>query len=412
MSLAEIDVAIIGAGPYGLSLAAHLRARGAGFRIFGPPMKFWRDMPRGVNLKSLAFATNVFVPEEGFTFPEWCRARNLEDFEPCTMDSFAAYGLWMKDRFVPEVEPVEVTNVSARGRGFAISLATGEQLSARRVVLATGLSYFARSPAALAGLPPELASHTFDHTAYARFAGKEVAVLGAGASAIEAGALLHEAGARSQVLVRAREAIFHTRLDRVRPLSQRLLRPVSVLGQGLRNWAIEKVPLGVRLLPERPRVRFVARHLGPSAPWWIHDRVIGKVPIHVSTEVLAAERTGDRVRLHLREGGSAQRIIEVDHVVAGTGYDLDVDRLSLLDPGLRARLRRVERAPALSFHFESSVSGLYFIGPISSLSFGPLFRFVCGSGYAAPVVARHLAGPAGEVTGAVRRWAAAALSAG
>jgi FAD-dependent urate hydroxylase len=410
MSLDEADVVVVGAGPYGLSLAAHLRARRVAFRIFGPPMKFWRDMPRGVNLKSLAFATNVFVPEEGFSFPEWCRARGLEDFEPCTMESFAAYGLWMKDRFVPEVEPVEVTQVSVRGRGFEVAVATGERLAARRVVLAIGLSYFARLPAALSGLPPDLASHTFFHRDYARFAGKEVAVLGAGASAIEAGALLHEAGARAEVLVRANEAIFHGCDARDRPLIERLRRPSSVLGPGFRNWAIEKLPLGLRAVPERQRVRFVARHLGPAAPWWIHDRVVGKVPIRTNTEVVAAERAGDRVRLHLREHGAAQRALEVDHVVAGTGYELDLDRLSVLDLDLRARLRRVVRAPALSFHFESSVRGLYFIGPVSSLSFGPLFRFVCGSAYTAPAVARHLAGPVREVPLAVRRWAAAVRS--
>jgi thioredoxin reductase len=410
MSFDDVDVVIVGAGPYGLSLAAHLRARGVAFRIFGPPMKFWRNMPRGVNLKSLAFATNIHVPEEGFTFPEWCRSRSLEDFEPCTMESFATYGLWMKDRFVPGVEPVEVAKVSTRGRGFVVALATGELLSARRVVFATGLSYFARMPAALAGLPPELASHTFGHTDYARFAGKEVAVLGAGASAIEAGALLHEAGARSQVLVRAREAVFHGRTNRERPLSERLRCPLSVLGAGRMNWAIEKVPFALRMVPERRRVRFVTRYLGPASPWWIHDRVVGKVPIRVNTQVVASERVGDRVRLHLREEGMEGRTLEVDHVVAGTGYEFDLDRVSILDSDLRARVRRVERAPALSFHFESSVSGLYFIGPVSSLSFGTLFRFVCGAEYAAPAVARHLAGPVREMTGAVRRWATAVRS--
>src|SRR5258708_21925519 len=111
----ESDVAIVGSGPYAISLAAHLKGLGVEFRIFGPPMRFWRAMPRGINLKSFAYATNVYVPAKGHTFPEWCRAQGLEDFEPCTMASFAAYGIWMKDRFVPEVEPVEVSNVSIDG---------------------------------------------------------------------------------------------------------------------------------------------------------------------------------------------------------------------------------------------------------------------------------------------------------
>jgi thioredoxin reductase len=405
MTLDETDVAIVGPGPYGLSLAAQLRARGVSFRIFGPPMKFWRDMPRGINLKSFAFATNLVVPERGFTFPEWCRSRGLEDLEPCTMDSFATYGLWIKDRFVPEVEPALVTNISSRGRGFELTLATGEQLRSRRVVLSTGLSYFANLPAELRDLPPELASHTFDHTNYDRFAGQEIAVLGAGASAVEAAALAHESGARAHLLVRDTELVFHDRTPKNRSLAERFKYPLSVLGQGRKNWLIEKLPLALRLIPEERRARIAMGYLPPASPWWIRDRFEGNVAVRVRTKVVSAERAGSRVRLRLRENGS-EGALEVDHVVAGTGYDFDLDRLSMLDADLRQRMRRIVRAPALSINFESSVDGLYFLGPVAALSFGPLFRFVCGAKYAVPAVARHLAGPARELTLAARRWTA------
>src|ERR1700733_14759532 len=108
----ETDVVIVGAGPYALALAAQLRARGVEFRIFGPPMKFWRDMPPGLNLKSLAFATSVYVPQHGQTFPEGGRASGVGDHEPFTMESFAAYGMEMQRRFVPDLEPVEVRRVA------------------------------------------------------------------------------------------------------------------------------------------------------------------------------------------------------------------------------------------------------------------------------------------------------------
>jgi FAD-dependent urate hydroxylase len=405
MTLDETDVAIVGPGPYGLSLAAQLGARGVSYRIFGPPMKFWRDMPLGINLKSFAFATNLVVPERGFTFPEWCRSRALEDDEPCTMQSFATYGLFIKDRFVPDVEPAPVTNVATRGRGFEITLATGERLRSRRVVISTGLSYFANLPAELRDLGPELASHTFDHTDYARFAGQDVAVLGAGASAVEAAALAHESGARARLLVRDAEVVFHSRMNKDRSLIERLRYPLSVIGPGRKNWILEKVPLALRILPEERRARLSSRYLPPAAPWWIRDRFDGNVAVSVLTKLVSAERKGNRVRLRLLENGS-ERVIEVDHVVAGTGYDFDLDRLSMLDPELRKRMRRILRGPALSLNFESSVPGVYFLGPVASLSFGPIFRFVCGAGYAAPAVARHLAGPVRELTRAARRWAA------
>ncbi len=405
----ETDVAIVGSGPYALSLAAHLRARGVELRIFGPPMKFWRDMPAGINLKSFAFATNVYVPEPGHSFPEWCRAQGLEDFEPCTMASFAAYGMAMKDRFVPGVEDVLVRRVAIAGAGgFGVELATGERLRARRVVFATGLSHLEYTPEVVARLPRELGTHTADLVDYSVFRGKEVAVLGAGASAIEAGAMVHEAGGSAQVLVREKEAVFHGRMDTNRSLYQRLRKPVSVIGPGMKNRIFQALPLSVFFIPERRRVRFVNGYLGPAAPWWIKDRVDGKVPIHPRTLVVGAEPAGQRVRLRLRVQGEGERTLEVDHVISGTGYVPDLDRLPYLDPGLRGRMRRVERGPSLSMSFESTVEGAYFVGPVAALCFGPLFRFVCGADYAAPALARHLAGPVPRIRRALRRLGVAA----
>ena len=58
-----VDVAIIGAGPYGLSLAAHLQAAGVSYRHFGSPMWLWRQaMPQGMYLKSQGFASTSPTP--------------------------------------------------------------------------------------------------------------------------------------------------------------------------------------------------------------------------------------------------------------------------------------------------------------------------------------------------------------
>jgi FAD-dependent urate hydroxylase len=211
MSIEDADVLIVGAGPYGLSLASRLRERRVSFRIIGRPMKFWRDMPNGVNLKSPAFGTNICVPERGHTFPEWCRSRTLEDFEPCTMQSFAEYGLWMQERFVPDVELEEAISVVPAVRGFDVTLSTGRRVNARRIVFATGLSNMARIPEVLRDLPRELVVHTSCLSDYSNFHGKEVAVIGGGASAIEAAALVHEAGGRAQVLVREAKAVTASR---------------------------------------------------------------------------------------------------------------------------------------------------------------------------------------------------------
>jgi thioredoxin reductase len=390
MSIEDADVLIVGAGPYGLSLASQLRKRRVSFRIIGRPMQFWRDMPIGINLKSPALGTNIYVPERGHTFPEWCRRRGLEDFEPCTMQSFAEYGLRMQERFVPDVELEEATSVLPAVRGFDVALSNGRRVNARRIVFATGLSNLARIPEVLRDLPRELASHTYFLSDYSSFRGKEVAVIGGGASAIEAAALVHEAGGSAQVLVRGTEAVFHDRSDRVRPLLEQIREPMTVMGAGRRHWILQHFPLVVHFLPEARRVRFVQRYLGPSAPWWIKDRVVGKVPIHIKSELTGAWPVGDRVRLTVRSEGHVERQMEVDRVIAGTGYDADLARLPYLDSVLRKRILCTERAPSLSMSFECSVKGLYFIGPMSAMSFGPLFRFVAGADFTVRALARHL----------------------
>jgi FAD-dependent urate hydroxylase len=354
-------------------------------------MHFWRSMPKGLNLKSLGFATNICVPQPGHSFPEWCRRQGLEDVEPCSMESYAAYGLEIQQRFVPELEPQEVAMVRSAGEHrFEVTLSNGDIVHARNVVSATGLAGLAYTPEALHGLGEQL-THTSDLHSYSHFAGKSVAVIGAGASAIEAAALVHEAGGAAQLLVRDAQATFNTRAPPDRPLMSRMLTPDTVIGAGLKNWLIQSLPWAFYFIPERRRTRLANGWLPPTAPWWIRDRFEGKVNVQLRTTVASAKTDGHRVTLSLRTSGGSEHAMSFDHVVAGTGYALDIDRLPYLDADLRLRVLRVGRSPTLSLRFESSVPGLYFLGPLSALNFGPVFRFVAGARFAAPSVATRLA---------------------
>ena len=137
------------------------------------------------------------------------------------------------------------------------------------------------------------------------------------------------------------------------------------------------------------RTRFLKDYLPPEGAWWLRNRIENFVPVHLSTNVAEARRdaTG-RVALRLLVGGK-ERCITVDHVVAGSGYDIDVERVAFFDPQLRAALSR-RGCSKLNARFEASIPGLYFIGPLSQMSFGPLFRFVVGADYTARTVAAHL----------------------
>jgi cation diffusion facilitator CzcD-associated flavoprotein CzcO len=397
----DSDVAIVGSGPYALSLAAHLRALGVEFRIFGPALKFWRDQAPGGFLKTAGETMGLALPERAPSFVAWC-AHQGEGNDPRSMSAFTNYALAMQRTFVPELEPAEVTRVSYAGGGaLELTLGHGERLTARRVVFATGLAHMASIPDVLSHLPPELLAHTAEVRDYTAYRGLDVAVVGGGASAIEAGIAVHEAGGCPEVLVRKDAVTFDERPRAARTSFERLRHPSSVFGYGLRGRALQAAPFAIRFVTASRRARIVASRLAPSAAWWSEERMADEVPLCTGTEILAAERHGDRIRLQLRTP-SGECSTEVDRIIAGTGYTADVDRLPFLDEELRQRIGRVGRAPALSSAFQSSLESAFFVGPMAAESCGPVFRFVAGARCAGPALALHLAGPVRAVVSAVR----------
>jgi FAD-dependent urate hydroxylase len=389
-TLDPVDVAIVGAGPYGLAIASHLGQLGVPYRIFGEPMRFWRAMPQQLFLKSFAFATTIDNPQN-LTFKAWCTERKLEDREPCSVESFVQYGEWLQKKLVPNVEPVDVKHVEQLpSGGFGLTLENGQRLTAKRVVMAVGLTYFRRLPQVLKGLPSSLVTHTSERADRDKFAGKSVAVVGAGASAMEAATLLHEAGARVQLIVRNTQTIFHDQTPKERPLLDRIRAPLSVVGADRIGWTLQHFPLLPFYAPDSFRVKLTKRFLGPSGSWWLKPRFEGKFPVNLRTDIASARPDGDGVTLRLTQAGQGERDLHVDHVVCGTGFQVDIDRLSILDEKVRKSLARIESAPRLNLNFESNVPGLFFVGAMSTFSFGPLFRFVTGTAFTAPRISRHL----------------------
>jgi cation diffusion facilitator CzcD-associated flavoprotein CzcO len=386
----ETDIVIVGAGPYGLSIAAFLRAQGTEHRIFGPAMALWRAMPKGMFLKSLDFATNVYAPRRGFTLVEYCRERGISSAEPFSMGLFADYGEWAQQQLVPHLEKTPVQKVSHRNGAFEVRLEDGTEVKARRVVMATGLTFFEVMPGPLKGLPRELVSHTADNPDFEQFRGKDVAVLGAGQSALQAAVLIHESGGRPQLISRCGGAAFADPPIHPRPLRHRILHPMSVLGASRTGFALQHIPFGFHYLPEARRLHLSKTLYGPWGAWWLAPRYHGNVPGIPFTNVVHAAPRDGRLALRLRNVQTHQeRELIVDHLTSGTGYEPDVDAIPLLDRDLASRIARVDKSPRLSIDFESSVPGLHFVGASAAHSFGPMFRFVSGAGIAAPALAKH-----------------------
>jgi thioredoxin reductase len=390
------DVAIIGAGPYGLSIAAHLHANKIPFRIFGTPMSTWRHhMSGGTFLKSFGFASSLYDPGDTYTLERYCKERGLpysDVTDPVSIENFIDYGMEFQRRLVPNLEQTDIVAVTRAPEGFALTTQTGEHLLARRVVLAVGITYFSNVPEIFANLPEDLTSHSSQHTDVGKFNGQTVAVVGAGASAADISGLLQEAGAQVHMIARADTIHFHDPPEpEPRPLVKRLLFPRSGLGQNWPALLCTDWPLAFHALPAKFRIRAVKNVNGPAPGWFAKSKVVGHVDMHLGTSLNGASANSGGVVLHLSKSDGTAKDLHVDHVIAATGYRVKLQRLDFVDPDLRRQIKTVHEAPALSTSFESSVPGLYLVGLAASISFGPLCRFAYGAKFTAPRIAQHLA---------------------
>jgi lysine/ornithine N-monooxygenase len=387
--LDSIDLAIVGAGPYGLSVAAHLAAldRPPRLRVFGEPMSFWSEhMPVGMLLRSPWAASSLSDPDDALTLDAFRVENHLSFGAPVPLECFTSYGQWFQRQVVPEVDTRRVTCIEAQAGSYGITLANGERVRAGRVVVATGIGYFPFIPQAFRELPPELASHSSAHRDLGRFAGQEVLVVGAGQSALESAALLHEAGAKVEVLARTDSIQWLGRFPILHrwPLQPLLYAPPDV-GPALLSQLVARPDL-YRRAPRPLQDRWGPWAIRPAGAGWLEHR-LGSVPITASREVRHSAPEGERVRLTLDDG--SQRV--ADHVLLGTGYRIDLRRYPFLDGGLLSTIRSVRGYPVLDAGFESSARGLHFVGAPAAWSFGPLMRFVAGAGFTSRAVAGRVA---------------------
>jgi FAD-dependent urate hydroxylase len=383
------DVTILGAGPYGLATAAHLRAiPGLDVRIFGDPMWFWKNqMPAGMLLRSDWGASQLWDPTHQFSLEAYQAEIGDKFSSPVPLEGFVKYGLWFQRKAVPNLDNRKVAQVEPEGSGFRLTLGDGDVLNTRRVIIAAGICPFARRPAEFNNLPPELVSHSSENVPLSRFQGKKVAVVGGGQSALESAVLLAEAGAQVELLVRGAAPKYlgwRKKIKSLGPISKLFYSWTDVGPAGISN--LVSAPGVLRMFPRDSQDYLRKRSIRPAGAGWLKPR-LQRVIMTCGRAVTSAKTAGQQLRITLDDG--TERTL--DHLLLGTGYKIDVTRYDFLAPGTLAKIQTADGFPQLDGAFESSLPGLHFLGAPAAWSYGPLMYFVSGTKYAARKLARSLA---------------------
>lgn len=351
-------------------------------------------MPKGMQLKSDGFASDLYDPERKSTIKRYCTEHGIpydDLLVPVNLDTFVNYGLAFQQERVPTLEDKQVVGLTRIQGGFRVTLDDRTKLDARKVVVATGISYIANIPPVLERLDSAHRSHTSDHHELGHFAGKKVIVVGGGSSATDIAVLIHEAGGKVELVARHPVGFHSPPRPEGRPLLERIRRPHLGLGPSLRSTFYTALPGAFHALPRSKRLAIVRRHLGPVGGYFVKDRLVGSVPIHVGYSLEDARYVDGQATVVFRHKDGSTLTREADHVISATGYKVSLEKMPFFDEALRRQVALEENYPRLSRKFESSVAGLHFIGVHAAGSFGPLMRFALGAGYTSKVLSAHLA---------------------
>jgi cation diffusion facilitator CzcD-associated flavoprotein CzcO len=388
----KCDVAVLGAGPYGLSAAAHLRRlKGLDVRIFGEPMSFWeQNMASGMLLRSNWTATQIAGPDDSVTLEAFQHATGKLFSMPVPLNCFVQYGRWYQEQVVPDVDRRQVARVDPDTGGFRLGLSDGDTLQSRRVIIAGGIGPFAWKPPEFKDLPSALVSHTSEHCDLNKFAGKTVLIIGGGQSALESAALIHESKGAVEVFARTR--VIHwlqgfasrTLHHGLGPLVRRTLYAPTDVGPAGLSQLLARPDL-LRRMPRFLQDRLRKRAVRPAGARWLIDR-LKSVPLHLGRSVVSVQVTGDKVKVRFDDG----TVRLVNHVLLGTGYKVDISKYDFLSPTLIDSIRRANGYPELGTGLETSVKGLHIVGAPGARSFGPVMQFVSGTHYTSRALLRSI----------------------
>ena len=361
----KTELLIIGAGPFGLALAAQAQHEQIEHLIVGKPMEFWRaNMPKGMFLRSAC--DWHFDPQNVNTIEAYLQSqgKSPKDVEPLSLEFYLTYTDWFQKQQNIEPLPVYIKQLDRANEQFVATTINGDVIEANNVVLAPGFRHFAHIPADLkAKLPAGSFQHTCEYVDFTDAANKRYLIIGGRQSAFEWAALLLEAGAAAVHLSHRHASPAYAVADWswVKPLVDNMVDDPNWFRRLSQK---EKDDISYRMWSEG-RLKIEP---------WLESRLRDKrVKVWPETEIMScvANESGE-LEVRLTNGEA----ITVDKVVLATGYKVDIARLPVLANGnLLEQIETRNGFPVLDDHFETSVPGLFITSMPAMQDFGPFFGF-------------------------------------
>jgi len=360
-SAEPVDLAIIGAGPAGLSLAAWAQESGISYQVFGEPLSFWKRHIPPLCLRSPPVATNLSSPRPGHTYLDFARDHGIEDGPQIEMSDFIGYATEFCDTHGIRTSHGFIQTIQYRDNCWGLKYGE-ETLLAKNVAIAIGLNGSQRNP----GLPDAMSpmwNYVGNIHDYGRFKGQRVAVVGGGQSGVEAALLAAGAGADVHLAIREDGVKF---------------RSLHAPGEWFYRNLFKHSRLLMPLLPGFAQDRLLAYLLEGTAEPALKDRLEqGDITLHTNASIAPIETHSATfvIRRPCKEP------VDVDYVIVAAGFNYDIRKMKMF-----VDLPILERGglPILNRYAMSSMPNLYFTGMSALRLVGPQCQFVSGSGVMSP----------------------------
>jgi cation diffusion facilitator CzcD-associated flavoprotein CzcO len=379
----KTDLLIVGAGPFGLAMAAYAKHLGIEHLVVGKSMGFWKaNMPKGMYLRS---ACDWHLdPLNVDTIEKFVGTKGLstKDVEPLSLEFYLSYARWFQEQKRILVLPALVRKLDwneSEPFRFRAVLDNGQNVAAKFVVLAVGFQYFKNLPSDLVKLLPEdRYSHTCDLVDFPEMAGKRCLIIGGRQSAFEWTALMNEAGAAKIHLCYRHHSPAFAAADWswINPLMD----------------ATEENPGWFRSLTQQQKDE-INRRLWAEGRLkvepWLKARISnGRVKLWPQTRVAkCCELSNGDLAVSMDNGQK----ITVDRIILATGYKVEFTQVPFLQGSkILGGLNIQDGFPELDEHFQSSLRGMFITSMPAVQQFGPFFGFTIAVRASARLIGRAI----------------------